>query len=115
MTDTNVEPLCLIGDDGNVVNGNDSHLVVVEVNGPHVLRSRVDNAEEMLLARLDRPQSVLALAEIWEGIGTVEQVVPGGTGGTSVSNAGVLGCSGDSSGVAFPKISSIMTVPMSMS
>ena len=98
MTNTNVEPLSLIGDDGNVVDSNDSHLVVVEVNGEHVLSSRVDDAEEMLLAGLDGPQSVLALAEIWEGVGTIEQVIPR-AGGTGVSNTGVLSCSGDSSGV----------------
>ena len=76
LTDTNVEPLSLVWGDGNVVSCNDGHLVAVKVNGEHVLRSRVDKTEEILLARLDLPESVLALAEIWEGVGTVEQVVP---------------------------------------
>ena len=73
------------------------------MNGPHVLRSRVDDAEQMLLARLNGPQSVFALAEIWEGVGAVEHVVPG-TSGTGVSNTCVLGGSADSSAVVSKEI-----------
>jgi hypothetical protein len=76
LTNSNVEPLSLVWLDGNIVGGDDSHLVVVEVNGPHVLGRRVDDAEEIFLAGLDLPESVLASAQIWEGVGTVEHVVP---------------------------------------
>ena len=51
----------LVRGDGNVVGRDNGHLVVVEVNRPHVLGSRVDHAEEIFLARLDLPESVLTL------------------------------------------------------
>ena len=51
--------------------------MVVKVHPPGVLRSRVDNAEEVLLARLNGPLSVLAGLEIWGGVLAVQQVVVG--------------------------------------
>jgi len=49
--------------------------VVIEVHGEHVLRGRVDQAEEVLLARLNLPEGVLAGGEVRFGVLAVKQVV----------------------------------------
>jgi hypothetical protein len=85
----NVEPLSGVWGDGNVISGNDRHLVVVEVNGPAVLGSTVDETESVLLASLNTPKSVLATRQIWESVVAVEHVVPGVVR-TEVSNAVIL-------------------------
>lgn len=50
--------------------------MIIKVDGPHVLGGGVDEAEEMLLAGLDLPQSVLTTAEVGEGVVAVKHVVP---------------------------------------
>jgi len=75
LTNTNVEPLSCVGGDGNEICSNDLQGVTIDVKRPHVLRGSVDEAEKMLLARLNLPQSVLARRQIRFGVDTVEKVV----------------------------------------
>lgn len=59
LADTDVQPLGLVRNYGHIIGGDDSHDMVVEVYRPHVLTGRVDEAEQMFLARLDGPQGML--------------------------------------------------------
>ena len=67
----------------------DSHGVAIESNSPSGLSSRVDKAEEVLLARLDLPERVGTGRKIWLGVVTIEEVV-GRAGRTEVHDLLIL-------------------------
>ena len=54
---------------------NNSEAMLINCDSPSRLRSRVDKAEEVLLACLDFPKRVLTSREIGFRVATVEEVV----------------------------------------
>ena len=90
LTTANIQPLSLVRHDRHKVSSNNSHPMIVEMERIDILNSRVDKAEQMLLSRLDLPQSVFAGGAIDGTVGAVEEVVGAGRDAKMSNSVGLL-------------------------